>query len=216
MSKLNDFFKEYSEVLGGAQAAFEAVQDRFPQEVTCIEGCDDCCRVLFDLHLIEALALRQALIHTLGEEEVERVLERAGAALAAVMAIREHLGLTSLVGPPDEALLEEMSRQRYDCPLLDDGLCLLYEFRPVTCRVYGVVTEVQGRGTACPRSGFKKGETYPTVKLDEMNRRLADISRRLFGEITGSGAPPPVMSVAEALICKFDEEFFERALGSGE
>jgi Fe-S-cluster containining protein len=216
LSKLNDFFKEYSEVLGGAQGAFEAIEEQFPREVTCTEGCDDCCRVLFDLHLIEALALRQALIHALDEDAQERVLKKAGEALAAVMAIRDHLGLTSMVGPPDERLLEEMSKQRYDCPLLESGLCLLYDFRPVTCRVYGVVTEVQGRGTACPRSGFEKGETYPTVKLDAMNKTLADISKRLFSEITGSGAPPPVMSVAEALLCKFDEEFFERALNAGE
>ncbi len=216
MSTLSEFLKEYTRVLASANAAFDEVRERFPDEVNCALMCDDCCRVLFDLHLIEALALKQALTYALPEEAREKGLKRAEDALASVRAIRDHLGLTSLVGPPDERLLEEMSKQRYDCPLLEDGLCVLYDFRPVTCRVYGVVNEVQGKGVVCPRSGFKKGETYPTVKLDAMNKTLADISKRLFNGLTGSGAPPPVMSVAEALLCAFDGEFFELVLDAGD
>lgn len=212
MSSLDEFLKEYTQVLSDADASFQTLARKFPEEVTCAVGCDDCCKVLFDLHLIEALSLKMALEHALSEEERDAALERAERGLDSVRSIREHLGLTSLMGPPDERLLKEMSKQRYDCPLLLRGMCVLYEFRPVTCRVYGVVTEVHGRGVACPRSGFNPGETYPTVKLDLLNKSLHDISRRLFSGLTGAGSPPPVMSVAEALLCPFDEEFFERAL----
>ena len=43
--------------------------------------------------------------------------------------------------------MEEAARIKCRCPLLgDDDRCLLYQARPITCRLYGVPTAIAGQG----------------------------------------------------------------------
>jgi len=64
--------------------------------------------------------------------------------------------------------------------LLDTGLCLIYPWRPITCRIYGVPTVIQGRIRHCPKSGFGPDEAYPAFSLDTVFRELYDLSRSLL------------------------------------
>jgi hypothetical protein len=59
----------------------------------------------------------------------------------------------------------------------------LYENRPVTCRLYGVPLSIRGKGHVCGKCRFTAGTAYPTVALDRIQERLADLSRRLAGAL---------------------------------
>ena len=70
------------------------------------------------------------------------------------------------------------------CPLLDkDDRCLLYEVRPITCRLYGVPTAIGGKAHTCGKTGFVQGEAYPTVALDKIQQRLTLLSEELAAAI---------------------------------
>ncbi len=53
--ELMPYFKKYEALVSKAEAVFEQVKSKFPDEVKCKEGCSDCCHALFDLTLVEAL-----------------------------------------------------------------------------------------------------------------------------------------------------------------
>jgi len=79
-----------------------------------------------------------------------------------------------------------------DCPLLEAGRCLLYEFRPMICRLHGVpwvlrrgrlAGEVQ---PGCEQAGrlLRKGETPPVLDRTTLYHELAlleQTARRLTG-----------------------------------
>ncbi len=66
-----------------------------------------------------------------------------------------------------------MAETRVRCPMLNDAqMCEIYEFRPLTCKLYGIPTAIGGKGYTCGLSGFEKGEKYPTASLDKIQNRL--------------------------------------------
>ena len=106
--------------------------------------------------------------------------------------------------------MEEAARIKCRCPLLgDDDRCLLYQARPITCRLYGVPTAIAGQGHVCGFAAFEKGKSYPTVYLDEIQSRLEDLSREIgravnsrFRELHEVYVP-----LSMALITNYDEAY---------
>jgi len=74
-----------------------------------------------------------------------------------------------------------LGKARIRCPLLNDrNECILYPYRPITCRVYGIPTKVQGVPRVCGQAGFKKEQTYPVFDLDGTHRELHQLSKELL------------------------------------
>jgi Fe-S-cluster containining protein len=168
---------------------FAGVTAQFSDEVKCGQGCDDCCRAVFDISLVEAVALA-SIMPGLAKEVRESALKRAAEALAAWDEIE--------VGNA-----ADLAKERIRCPLLgEDGLCVCYEARPVNCRTYGVPTVIGGAGHVCGFSGFESGSDYPTVNLEQLQTVLLALSVRLAGEEAGSKRWP----VAKVLLAP--EEIF--------
>jgi Fe-S-cluster containining protein len=62
-------------------------------------------------------------------------------------------------GKDETAIFEKMAEERVRCPMLNDSdQCDIYEFRPITCRLYGIPTAIGGKGHTCGLSGFAKGK----------------------------------------------------------
>ena len=81
--------------------------------------------------------------------------------------------------------------------------------RPITCRLYGVPTSIHGKAHVCGQCGFKKGGAYPTVALDRIQDRLADLSRRI-GAVVGSRFRElhrVYVPVSMALVTKYDDAY---------
>ncbi|MBP3730671.1 MAG: YkgJ family cysteine cluster protein [Mailhella sp.] len=142
------------------------------------------------------------------------VLEAANDADRQLTRLKRHYFQQAKSGMPDGDILIEAGRERVRCPLLGlDDTCLLYEHRPITCRLYGVPTVIQGKAHVCGTCRFEKGRSYPTVALDRIQDRLADMSRRI-GAVLGSrfrDLHRVYVPVSMALLTKYDDAY----LGTG-
>lgn len=180
MEQLAQPWLDYLALLKQVGEVFDRVKDEHPREVACRRGCDECCSAPFRLQLIEALTVRMA-VDALPREERRPVLHRARKTADKAAALFDNL-------PLDPALASrEVSRARLRCPLLTDQGCAVYPSRPITCRLYGLPTASAGVGHTCPKSGFDVGQSYPTVDLDAIFDRLADMSLELV-RLTGSSS----------------------------
>jgi Fe-S-cluster containining protein len=174
-------FDAYRQLAVRADELFARVRAQFPAEVVCSPGCSDCCHAVFDLSLVEAMALNRAFHARFGfGPERSAVLAEAGRADRLAVRLKRGYYRRVRQGEPEERIMQDAARARIRCPLLgEEENCLLYENRPITCRLYGVPVSVKGRGRVCGKSRFLAGTSYPTVALDAIQDRLADLSRRL-------------------------------------
>lgn len=178
------YFEQYEALVAKADAAFEQVKRTHPREVRCHLGCSDCCHALFDLSLVEAAYLNRCFLEGLEEAQRIAVLEKANRADRQLARIKRDAARAVADGTPEAAVLDHLAEVRVACPLLnDDGRCDLYSFRPLTCRLYGIPTAIDGRGHTCGLSGFEPGKPYPTVYLDRIHARLQEISATLLRDL---------------------------------
>ena len=180
--------EELIDLFTAVDQAFVAVRTQFPDEVHCGQGCDDCCKAVFDLSLVEAVALAsifQGLAEGVRELSLSRAVEASSAWDQIVTADS----------------VDDLARERIRCPLLgEDGLCVCYEARPVNCRTYGIPTVIGGVGHVCGFSAFESGVDYPTVDLEQLQNGLLAMSVRLAGEEAGRKRWP----VAKVLLAPED------------
>ncbi|MBW2620677.1 MAG: YkgJ family cysteine cluster protein, partial [Deltaproteobacteria bacterium] len=113
-------------------------------------------------------------------------------------------------GKNETEILMDIAAERVRCPLLnDDEMCNLYEYRPITCRLYGIPTSIGGRSHTCGKSGFIEGKPYPAVNMDVIQKKLYDISYEFVREIKTKYVKMADMLVplSMAILTDFDEEF---------
>lgn len=182
---LSPFFARYETHVREADALFENIRGRFPSLVVCREQCSSCCHALFDLSLVEALYLNRAFHERLPDGALrDAVLSAADTADRQAARLKRKAFKDSQAGRDSNEILTEIAAETLRCPLLSkDDRCLLYEVRPVTCRLYGVPTAIGGRAHTCGKTGFEQGKPYPTVMLDKMQQRLTMLSEELAASI---------------------------------
>lgn len=136
---MNDLLQRYRALLTTIDLWFASKQGELPQAIVCSDGCSGCCRGLFDISLLDARLLRVAF-------------DRLPAATRAAVQEKAETRLAELkeqwpaFAPPyilnlmeDSAWIEMPEDDTTPCPLLDaDGRCLVYEHRPMTCRLHGL------------------------------------------------------------------------------
>jgi Fe-S-cluster containining protein len=169
--------QRYELLVAKADQAFQTMTKEFSEHIKCKPHCSDCCHAVFGLFLIEAVYLKKHF-DKLGRKE------RRAAVLRGKKADNELKKLEKRVQAQDfnpRTTNYTLERERIRCPLLDDNEeCILYPHRPITCRVYGIPTAIQGKAHVCGKAGFKKGEFYPTFNLDNVQRKLYQLSQELL------------------------------------
>ena len=113
-------------------------------------------------------------------------------------------------GTGENEILEELARKRVRCPLLtDQNSCTLYDYRPITCRFYGIPTAIGGVGRTCGVSRFKKGQQYPTVNLDRLHQQLQQISAEIVRDMESKyiKLADILVPLSMALLTLYDEEY---------
>jgi len=206
------YLRRYEALAKVADQVFARVESEHPACVRCGSGCVDCCHALFDLTLIEALYLNQKFNRRYEGPERERLLEKANRADRRIARIKRGAHRQFQEGEKDEnEILADLARARERCPLLDDeNRCILYEFRPITCRFYGIPTAIGGQGYTCGLSGFKPGGRYPTVQLERIHQQLQQITAEMLRDMQSPHIKLAdlLMPLSMALKTLFDEEFF--------
>ena len=170
--------QRYEQLVAKADQAFEKMAKDYPRCVKCKSHCSDCCHALFGLFLIEAVYLKHHF-DKLGRKARRAAIQRGKKADRGL----KNLGNRLKAQYGDHQIPKySLARERIRCPLLDDNEeCILYPYRPITCRVYGIPTSIQGKAHVCGKAGFKKGEFYPAFNLDNVQRKLYQLSKELLG-----------------------------------
>ncbi|MDM8524467.1 YkgJ family cysteine cluster protein [Desulfococcaceae bacterium HSG8] len=204
------FFKKYEELVTAADTVFKQVATEHQDCVKCRVGCSDCCYALFDLTLIEALYINRKFNQEFKEKERERLIEKANRSDRDIYKLKRKAYKDLESGRKEDDILAEIAQQRIRCPLLnDEDACDLYEYRPITCRFYGIPTAIGGKGHTCGLSAFAQGQQYPTVNLDVIHKKLYEISEELVKEIRSKYARMSEMlvPVSMAMITNYDDVY---------
>jgi Fe-S-cluster containining protein len=175
------FFERYEQHAREADILFERIRAEYPELVVCRERCSGCCHALFDISLVEALYLHAEFQKRvpLGNERAA-ILDEADKADRQAARIKRKVFKESKAGKDSNTILAEVAAESVRCPLLDkEERCVLYEVRPITCRLYGVPMAIGGKSHTCGKTGFVQGGKYPTVALDKMQHRLSALSGEL-------------------------------------
>ncbi len=131
---------QYRTFLGSVDKWFGGIQERHAGGMRCGLGCSLCCYGLFDISFPDALIVAEGLSKLPGKA-------RAGVTLRAEELHHIILEEAGELKPP--YLLTEMSEERIDeivegaqtprCPFLGEkNECLIYEHRPLACRLEGI------------------------------------------------------------------------------
>ena len=207
---LTSYFEKYEALVAQADGAFERVKKAHADCVKCEEKCADCCFALFDLTLIEALYIHHKFNEKYQGSEKAELLEKSNRADRRIYKIKRKAYNDLQAGKNEGEILAAMALERVRCPLLNEKeLCDLYEYRPLTCRFYGVPTAIGGAGHTCGKSGFKQGEKYPTVNLDAVHSQLQQISAELLRDIQSKNIKLAdlLVPLSSAVILDFDDVF---------
>lgn len=179
-----EYFPRLEEVLGGCDQLFQEMKARYPKELRCQRGCDDCCHQVLDLSLLEALYLNHAF-HKAGRglrRDIQRNAAKAEEKLKTIDIKRR--GVIDIIQyQAQAAALDSLSTP---CPLLKGGDCALYEHRPAMCRIFGLPLLKDSVATSCPKNGFVKGAEYPAIDFSAVRREIFQVE----AEMAGPANPP--------------------------
>ena len=207
---MTHFFSEYERLVAQIDTVFLKVATTHPQEVRCQQGCSDCCHALFDVPLIEAMYLNSKL-SSLSDSQKNEVLIEADKYDRKAQVLKKKAFKAVSENVSSQEVLAQVAVERLRCPLLGPmDQCLLYQYRPITCRLYGIPTEIGGKSHSCGLSGFAPGLPYPAVKLEKIQDMLVLLSQQLL-ETIGSKYDDfrtMLVPVSAALMTDFSEDFF--------
>jgi len=178
---LDDLFSQYELETRKADHLFKTIQEKYPLSVQCRIHCCDCCHAVFGVFPIEAAHINYHFHHL--ERKIRRdILRRAEKAEDEVLRTKDRL---KVFDDKPEMKVYGLGKQRIRCPLLTEREeCVLYEKRPIICRIYGVPFSLKNgnkeQAYACAVSGFQTKVTYPTVKLYKIYHELCKLSEELL------------------------------------
>ncbi len=203
-------FAKYEKLVASVDEIFRRVREQCGDAVACRPGCSDCCHAVFDLSLVEALYINRKFNERLHGLERQAVIERADEAERRQVKLAKKAFKRSEQGAQAEEVLEDMARKRVRCPMLQaDDACVLYDIRPITCRLYGIPLSIAGQGHTCGLSNFEPGRPYPTVNMERIHGALAELSQEIVDGLNTkyTRMTSMLMPLASALMSTFDEEF---------
>lgn len=137
---MNDILAQYGKLLAEVDHWFAGAVASFPGHISCGKGCCGCCRALFDITLLDALHLQQGfskLPHSLRL----KVLADAERRVAEIRRQWPEFDQPYLLNHRSEDEWQELMPEDDETPCLlldEEGRCLVYEYRPMTCRLHGL------------------------------------------------------------------------------
>jgi Fe-S-cluster containining protein len=207
---LKTHFVKYEALVNIVDAVFDRVKKEYPKEVFCREKCSDCCYAIFDLTLIEALYLKHKFLENFSGKSKNDIIEIADKTDRALVKLKREAYKRVKEGADQLEIVGQMSQERVRCPLLgENNLCVLYEHRPITCRVYGIPTSTAGASHICGRTNFIQGNPYPTLNMDKIYSQLQLLSAELIRDIKSENIKMHEMlvPVSMALVTDFNEAY---------
>ncbi len=215
MPELDPVFEAYEKLVAETDAVFSKVAAMYPACVTCRSGCSDCCHATFDLSLVEAMYLNLKFQEAFDfGPQRSAILERAADTDRKLTRLkRDYFRELRDAGGSEEAMnaiFEEASRVRMRCPLLnEEEQCVLYQYRPITCRLYGIPSVIGGKTHVCGKTNFSTGQGYPTVQLEKIQDRLDQLSQGIRDAVSSrfKELHTVYVPVSMALLTNYDDAY---------
>lgn len=179
-SKIVPIFSMYEKLLVEVDNIFVHVKDTFLDCMCCNAECSECCYALFDVSLIEAMYINKCF-NNIFDSEIKRsmILESAIRTDRNITKLKK--AFTTLYTSQDQEnvndVMDQAARERVRCVLLgEDDQCILYESRPITCRLYGIPIAIGGKSYVCGKTKFCTGTHYPSVYIEKIQNKLSSMS----------------------------------------
>lgn len=137
---MNDVLDRYGILLREVDDWFQRCSELHPELISCHNGCSSCCRGLFDITLLDAMYLKRGFDGLPGQSKQKIVLAATGRLEALSLVNPAFVEPWLLNGIPEDDW-EELMPEDDESPCLllsENGGCLLYECRPMTCRLNGI------------------------------------------------------------------------------
>lgn len=136
----DDILEGYGLLLEEVDEWFRTCHATQPAAIACGSGCSACCRGLFDITLLDAWYLKKGF-DQLPPAIRESVLTEAWKQLERLQTIWPDLNVPYILNYRPEEEWEDLmpNDDETPCLLLDEeGRCLVYDHRPMTCRLHGI------------------------------------------------------------------------------
>ena len=201
-------------LLAQVDAWFARAMELFPDKIACKSGCSACCRSLFDITLLDAYHLKlgfDALPAATRETVLHKVRER-------LRLMREHWPefdhpYVLNYRPEDEWEPLMPEEDETPCVLLgDDGRCLVYRNRPMTCRLHGIpLVDLSGElmhDDWCTLNFVDEdpfGQPGIEAPFDAMFRQEVALFRDFTGELLGRRMSELDTFIPTALLVDFEK-----------
>jgi Fe-S-cluster containining protein len=137
---MNDILGCYGSLLHEVDEWFRRASASSGPAVSCRTGCSQCCRGLFDITLLDACYLKSGF-DRLPAKTRKAVLMRAEARLLSLHALWPEFAAPFVLNYRPEEDWEDLMPEEDETPCVllgADGRCLLYDHRPMTCRLNGI------------------------------------------------------------------------------
>lgn len=151
------YMQEYDNLRDKVDAQFEQIFNKHQREMECDKGCHDCCAPDLSVTQVEAEMIKSFLIAR--PDRIENI----------------------------NKLIQSNPHKNTRCEFLAaDGLCSIYEVRPLICRSHGapILVQIDAKREgldACPKN-FKKGmsmlDVGDWIHLETLNTLLGLIDWR--------------------------------------
>lgn len=138
--KIQEILDHYSELLTQLDTWYDRCQSVFPDQIQCQRGCCECCRSLFDITLVDAMLLKSGF-DRLPDAVRDIIAARAQERLYGLRLVWPELEAPYFLNHRPEADWQQLMPEDDETPCVllgDDGCCLLYHYRPMTCRLHGL------------------------------------------------------------------------------
>jgi len=182
-SELEPVFTSFEHLL-------QSIEDRIPEDIPrCGREHSHCCFGLVKTSLAEAVYLQKGLNSELTSSQRQECIQQARIGGSVLETISVELSASKA-----PAVTEAFERTTTACPLLKDGHCLLFAFRPVQCRLHDTA-----------------GELSDTALNDELTRLSKEVLSSIAGET--KTMEPPDFSLFDAVSGLFVQDVFHLLAG---
>jgi len=169
--------------------------------LACRPGCTQCCHGAFAINALDAERLKAGMrvIHGVDPRKAEAIEQRAKSWIAEYGPEFPGDPRTGVLGTSDEELQRFVDfANDAPCPALDpaSGLCDVYEWRPMTCRVFGPPVRMgAGEALGCCELCFVGAieEEIATCEMLVPN----ELEEELMDEVGRAGETVVAYAVAE-------------------
>ncbi|MBT1071671.1 YkgJ family cysteine cluster protein [Pelotalea chapellei] len=135
-----DLLERYGTLLREVDSWFKACLLNHGEQISCGAGCSACCRGLFDITLLDALYLNQG-VKQLSPDIQDKLRQLAKERLESIHETWPAFSRPWLLNDLPEEEWDSLMPEEDETPcvlLSDQGTCLAYDYRPMTCRLNGI------------------------------------------------------------------------------